>query len=89
MCSRVWPPPQDDPFRTELALANLASTAPNFWSAGVSYLTVAWVVENQRQVDAVADRVDAPLTVVRLTSPSDEVEEPQQLCAPHRRRSVR
>lgn len=73
--SRMWPPPEGDPFRKDLALANLRSTAPNFWKAGVGYLTIAWVVENRQQVAAVADCVGAPLTVVRLTAPLDVVEE--------------
>jgi phosphoribulokinase len=47
--SRLWPPPPNDRFRAALAMANVRSTAPNFWEAGAEHLVLAWAVENQHQ----------------------------------------
>lgn len=73
--SRRWPPPDDDPFRTRLALANLASCVPNFASAGAEVLVLAWVVEDRAQAQEVRAAVEPlPLRIVRLMAPHDVVE---------------
>lgn len=72
--SRLWPPPPNDPLRMDLALANVRTTAPNFWGAGAQHLVLAWAVENQDQADRLQDALAVPLRVVRLTVAPEELE---------------
>ena len=43
--ARAWPAPDGDPFRSELALANVAAVAANFRAHGAQVIVAAGVIE--------------------------------------------
>jgi broad-specificity NMP kinase len=66
---RLRPPPADDPFQLEVALANLASLAQNYRTAGAALLIVAGVIEDRDDLDrSLAAVRPGSCFVVRLTA---------------------
>ncbi|WP_348789077.1 hypothetical protein [Leifsonia sp. NPDC080035] len=63
---RVWPAPADDPFQTELELANLSDYARNASAAGARVLVLAGVVEEVAALPRYEEAVGGPVTLVRL-----------------------
>ncbi|HWC22169.1 MAG TPA: hypothetical protein VG502_07725 [Flexivirga sp.] len=45
---RLWPPPEGDPFKQQVELANLRAVAANYRAAGATYLVLAGVVLHDR-----------------------------------------
>ncbi|MEV6635421.1 hypothetical protein AB0M54_32185 [Actinoplanes sp. NPDC051470] len=63
---RAWPSPPGDPFRSDLALRNLAAVAANFREAGARRLVVAGVIEERDERDDYQAALGLPLRVCRL-----------------------
>jgi hypothetical protein len=72
--SRLWPAPDDDPFRDELILANLRAIVPNYESAGASLLVLAWVIEDAADLAVLERTLGSSVTAVRLLCPATVVE---------------
>lgn len=72
--SRLWPAPENDPFRNELILANLRAVAPNYGAAGASLLVLAWAIDDAEDLVALEETLNTPVTAVRLVSSSTVVE---------------
>ena len=69
--SRLWPAPENDPFRNELTLANLCAVVPNYEAAGASLLVLAWAIEGADDIAVLDEALNSPVTAVRLvTSPT-------------------
>lgn len=69
--SRIWPAPENDPFRNELVLANLSAVAPNYETAGATLLVLAWAIEDAEDLAALDQALNSPVTAIRLvTSPT-------------------
>jgi len=66
--AEFWPSPPDDRFNTALTLTNLRAVAANFRAAGARVLIMAGVVETTDERRRVAEAVDCPLALVRLTA---------------------
>ncbi len=65
---RSWPAPADDPFGTELALANARAVAANFRACGALVVVAAGVVETADEAARGADALGATrMLLVRLT----------------------
>ena len=65
----AWPSPADDPFHTELELANLAAVTRNFVRAGAERLILAGVIESAADRRRYEEALAMPLTVCRLILP--------------------
>lgn len=65
----AWPSPRDDPFHTELELANLAAVTRNFVRAGAERLILAGVMESASDRRRYAETLGLPLTICRLVVP--------------------
>lgn len=68
---RLWPPPQGDPFKQEVELANLRAVATNYRKAGATYLLLAGVVVRDRARYEAA--LGEPILLCRLRPPLDRV----------------
>jgi adenylylsulfate kinase-like enzyme len=78
-----YPPPPEDPFRSRLALRNLAAVWPNFRAMGATRLVLVDVVETRAQLDGYRAAVSgAAVLVVRLRA------SPETLAARVRRRET-
>lgn len=73
--SRLWPAPLGDPFREELAHANLGAVVPNYRSAGALLLVLAWAIDRTDEIAHLARTVGSPVTAVRLTAPPEVTEQ--------------
>lgn len=71
--SRCWPAPPEDPFHSELALANLRAVARAYREAGAERLVLAGVCETRRDRESYAAAVGLPLRVCRLRGTPDVV----------------
>ena len=70
--SRFWPAPEDDPFRTALALENLQAITANFRRAGAAVVVVATVMETPDQLQRTTVALGSPRPLhVRLTLDPD------------------
>lgn len=72
--SRLWPAPDDDPFRTQLILANLTSIVGNYRAAGAELLVLAWVITEPGDLAKLEAAVDSPVEPLRLVAPAPVVE---------------
>ncbi|WP_305783273.1 adenylyl-sulfate kinase [Symbioplanes lichenis] len=61
-----WPSPPGDPFRHDLALANVAAVTRNYAATGARRLVLAGVVESHEERADYARAVGVPLRVCRL-----------------------
>ena len=73
--SRLWPAPEDDPFRFRLIVANLASMVGNFRAVGAERLVLAVAVEGRDEVHTLEEAVGGPIRVVRLVASTEVVAE--------------
>lgn len=73
--SRCWPAPDDDPFHSELALANLETLVRAYRKAGAKRLVLAGVCESRADRESYAATVGVPLQVCRLRGASALVAE--------------
>ncbi len=65
--SWCFPAAPDDPYRTRLALRNLAALWPNFRAAGAERLLVARTIETRAEADEIAAAIPGgSMVVVRL-----------------------
>ncbi len=65
--SWCYPAPPGDPYRTRLALRNLAALWPHFRAAGAARLIVARTIETRAEADEIASAIpDGNVVVVRL-----------------------
>jgi adenylylsulfate kinase-like enzyme len=66
-----WPPPAGDRFNNAMELANLASVAQNYWTAGARRLVMAGVIERRSALPDYERAVGCAVTVVRLRARGD------------------
>lgn len=66
---QLYPPAEpDDPYRLDLALANLASIVPNFVAAGATRFVVAATITSEAGASALRTALPGRSTVVLLTA---------------------
>ena len=63
---KAWPTAPDDPFHSDLELANLTALSANFLQGGAQVLALAGVIEHEAARDSYARAVGCPLLVIRL-----------------------
>jgi hypothetical protein len=66
--------PDDRTSEYRMMLTNLAPVVRNYLSAGVRYLILAWTVRDVPELHGLKAMLPAPLRVVRLTLPLQEIE---------------
>jgi hypothetical protein len=65
----------DDTRHHELLLRNLEFVAGNYRAAGIRFFLLARSIEARAEVDSIAAVLAMPLTVVRLTAPTETIRE--------------
>jgi adenylylsulfate kinase-like enzyme len=67
-------PDHDDAVARRLLTANLRAVVANYADAGVRRFILAGSIATEAELDEIRATVPAPMTVVRLTVPLDEIE---------------
>jgi adenylylsulfate kinase-like enzyme len=72
----IWfeAPDHDDELARRLLTANLRAVVTNYVDAGVRRFVLAGSIATKADLDEIRATVPAPMTVVRLTVPLDEIE---------------